>query len=122
MNTVTYSLSPLDPLFTKTASNLINDIRTMSTETKARLELLGLILTIGLTVASALKIFVFLPPRVDQVEKNQAELVAELKAVQAKAAATDVAIAGIAPQLAAMNQGILRIESDLRELRRASAP
>jgi hypothetical protein len=123
MNVTTYSLRSLQPppSFTDTARDMIRDIRTMSTQTKARLELTALLLGLFLTIASAVKVFVFLPPRVDAVEKGQAELVADLKAVQAKAAATDVAIAGIAPQLAAMNQGILRIESDVREIRRAKS-
>ena len=124
MNAITYSLSPLQPppSFTDTAREVIRDLRTMSTQTKARLELIALVLGLFLTVASAVKVFVFLPPRVDAVEKGQADIMADLKAVQAKAAATDVAIAGIAPQLAAMNQGILRIESDVREIRRSKGP
>lgn len=94
----------------------------MSNQTKARLELVALIIGLFLTVASAVKVFVFLPHRVDAVEKNQDAIVADLKEVKAQAAATDVAIAGITPQLNAINQGIFRIESDVRELRRAAAP
>lgn len=93
----------------------------MSNQTKARLELVALILGLFLTVASAVKVFIYLPPRVDAVERGHVEIMADLKEVHAKAAATDVVIAGIAPQLAAMNQGILRIESDVREIRRAKA-
>lgn len=93
----------------------------MSNQTKARLELVALILGLFLTVASAVKVFVYLPPRVDSVERGQAEMIAEMKEIKAKAAATDVVIAGIAPQLAAMNQGIIRIESDVREIRRVKA-
>lgn len=122
--TTTFSLHEFGstPYFTDTARDVIRDFRTMSSQTKARLELVALVLGLFLTVASALKVFIFLPPRVDAHDEAIREMQGDMKAVQAKAAATDVTIAGIAPQLASMNQGILRIESDLRELRRASTP
>lgn len=121
MTTITFSLHAPDPLpcFTDTARDVIRDIRTMSTQTKHRLELAALIVTLVVAGASALKVFVFLPPRVDAVEKVQLDHTAELKAIQVRASATDVAIAGIIPQLTAINQGIIEIKADMRDIRQA---
>lgn len=94
----------------------------MSTQTKQRLENLALLLGLILTIASAVKVFVFLPTRVETLEKSAESQASKIEAIELKASATDVAIAGIVPQLSAINQGLLRIESDVRELRRAAAP
>lgn len=121
MHSITFSLAPLEPrpTFTDTAQDTVRAISNMSTQTKQRLELLGLVLGLLLTLASAVKVFVFLPPRVDTLEKTQAEQAADLKVIQAKASATDVAIAGIVPQLTAINQGIGEIKADVRDIRNA---
>lgn len=121
MTTITFSLHSPDrlPCFTDTARDAIRDIRTMSTQTKHRLELAALILGLIVTAASAAKVFIFLPPRVTAVERVQAEHTAELKVVNARASATDVAIAGIMPQLAAIQQGVSDIKADVRDLRNA---
>jgi septal ring factor EnvC (AmiA/AmiB activator) len=118
----TYALRPLDPLpsFTDTARDVIRDIRCMSTQTKARLEHTALILGLILTVCSALKVFVFLPSRVNAHDQAIKEIQADVKAVQAKASTTDVAIARMEPQLAAINQGIAEIKADVRDIRRGS--
>ena len=70
-----------------------------------------------IAVASALKVFVFLPPRVDALEQSQTSQGAKIEALQAKTSATDVAIAGIVPQLQSINQGVSDIKSDIREIR-----
>lgn len=93
----------------------------MSTQTKARLELSALILGLILTVASAVKVFVFLPPRVDSLEKVADIQAQKIEAMQIKASATDIAIAGIVPQLAAINEGVSDIKADIRELRNNKA-
>lgn len=119
MTTITFSLEPIQsrPSFTDTALDTIHAVRTMSTQIKQRLETLALVLGLLLTVASALKVFVFLPPRVDSLEKTTDEQAKKIEAIQVKASATDVAIAGIVPQLTAINQGIGEIKADIRDIR-----
>lgn len=119
MHTITFSLEPIQPRpsFTDTAIETIHAVRTMSTQTKQRLETLALFLGLLLTLASAVKVFVFLPPRVDSLEKTTDEQAKKIEAIQVKASATDVAIAGIVPQLTAINQGIGEIKADIRDIR-----
>lgn len=123
MHTTTFSLRqfepPTTPCFTDTAREVMREIRTMSTTTKARIELISLILGLLLTVASALKVFVYLPPRVEALEKVAADLAVDQKAQQARTSSVEVAIAGIVPQLTAINQGVADIKDDIREMRRA---
>jgi predicted transcriptional regulator len=120
MHTTTYSLRPIQSAsFTDTARDVIRDIQDMSTQTKARLELLGLIVTIILGVSSALSVFVFLPPRVDALEKAEAETSAKIEAIQAKATASDIAVAEMRADVRAIAAGVLRIESDVRDIRNA---
>lgn len=124
MNATTFSLHQFQsrPTLTDTAQDTIRALQKMSTQTKQRLENLALLLGLMLTIASAVKVFVFLPTRVETLEKSDEAQAAKIDAMELKASATDVAIAGIMPQLSAINQGLLRIESDVRELRRAAAP
>jgi hypothetical protein len=121
MHTTTYSLRPIQPpaSFTDTAREVIRDIQSMSAQAKARLELLAVVVGLILAVAGALKGFVFMPPRLDAHDIAIKEVQAELKAVKEKASATDIAIAGIVPQLTAINQGIGEIKADVRDLRNA---
>jgi 5,10-methylenetetrahydrofolate reductase len=70
-------------------------------------------------VGAAVKVFILLPPRVDSLEDGQKSIVADIKIIQAKASATDVAIAGIVPQLTAINQGVGEIKADIRDIRNA---
>lgn len=119
MHITTFSLRQLDPTptFTDTARDIIADLQKMSTTTKARLEFFALVFGLLLTVASALKVFVFLPPRVDALEKADEKRGDEIHALQLKTAATDVAIAGIIPKLDAIDKGVGDIKADVREIR-----
>ena len=121
MHTITFSLhyEPPRVSYCETARQTYQALRTMSTQTKARLEMIALVLGLVLTVVSAVRVFIYLPSRVDAVEKVQGEHTAELKAIQIKSSATDVAIAGIVPQLTAINQGITEIKGDIRDIRNA---
>jgi hypothetical protein len=118
-SSITFSLAPLQsrPSFTETARETIRDLRNMSTQTQKRIELLALIVGLVLTVSSALKVFVFLPPRVDAHDTAIKEVQAELKVVQAKASASDVAVAEMKADVRAIAAGITRIESDVRDIR-----
>lgn len=124
MHTITFSLyhEPARPSYIETARETIQAIQKMSTQTKARLELLALVLGLVLSVGAAIKVFIFLPPRVDSLEEGQKSIVADIKVIQAKASATDVAIAGIVPQLTSINSGVKEIRDDIRELRNTKAP
>lgn len=116
---MTYSLAPFGrgSKYTATGLSIIHDLHKMSTQTKQRIEFVALLLGLLLTVSSAVKVFVFLPPRVDMLERSMVEQGVEIKAIQAKSSATDIAIARIEPQLAAIAQSIAEIKSDVRELR-----
>jgi hypothetical protein len=116
MHSLTFSLSG-PPHFIDTARDVVSELRTMSTQTKARLELLALIVGLVITLASALKAFIYLPPQVDAHERAIEKLAVEVEAVKARASATDVAIAGIMPQLAAIQQGVVEIKADVRDIR-----
>ena len=121
MHAITFSLyyEPGRPSYVDTAKETIKAIHSMSAQTKARLELLALVLGLILSVGAALKVFVFIPPRVDSLEEGQKAMAADIKVIQARASATDVAIAGIVPQLNAINQGVSEIKSDIRDIRNA---
>jgi len=123
MHAITFSLhyEPPRVSYCETAKQTIHAIRNMSAQTKARLELFAIILSVALSISGALKVFVFMPPRVDALEKTQADQGADIKVMQAKASATDVAIAGIVPQLTAINAGVREIKDDIRELRNTKA-
>lgn len=118
---VTFSIHfrPHGPSFTETAKAIINDLRTMSTQTKARLEFLALAVTLILTVGSAFKVFILLPPRVEALEEKSKQAEEKMDTLQGKASATDVAIAGIIPQLTAIQLGISDIKSEIRDIRSA---
>ena len=118
--TVTFSLSSPDAerqTITDTAIAAYHAVRDMSTQTKQRLEMMALILGLVLTVVSAVKVFVLLPPRVDALERNAEEHTRKIEAMQTKATATDIAIARIEPQLAAINAGIAELKADVRQIR-----
>lgn len=122
MLSATYSLEPVTRYtFTETARDVIHDFKKMSNQTKARLELVALLVTLIITCASALKVFVYLPPRVDKLEADQGAIVSELQAVNLNANSTDIAIAKIEPQLAAINEGISDLKQDIRDMRRTKS-
>ncbi len=89
----------------------------MTLEMKHRIELSALVVTTLIAIISALKAFIFLPPKVEAQGEALREVQVTLKEVQAKASATDVAIARMEPQLASINQGIFEIKADMRDLR-----
>jgi len=91
----------------------------MSTQTQRRLELLSLILTIALGVASAVKVFIFLPPRVDALEESETEIKAKIESIQVKASASDIVVAEMRADVRAIAAGVTRIESDVRDIRNA---
>ena len=68
---------------------------------------------------TCVKGFVFVPARVDGHDEAIKALQVEVKDVQGRASATDIAIARIEPQLAAIVGGIAEIKSDIRDLRTA---
>ena len=119
MHTLTFSLHHCEPrrCFVDTAQETYHALCNMSTQTKARLELIALLVALALTLASAAKVFVFLPHRVDAVEKEAAIQAARIEVLQVKGSATDVAIAGILPQLTEIRSGISRIEQEVRDQR-----
>jgi len=70
-----------------------------------------------LTVASSVRVFIFLPPRVSAIESAMVVASAEMKMMQTKATGTELMIARIEPQLAAISQVIQDIKADVRDIR-----
>jgi hypothetical protein len=118
--TYTIHFMPNGPRVTDTAKAIIHDIKTMSATTKARLELLALVVALAVTIGTAFKSYVLQEPRIDKLEERQAELRSQMEVMRAKASATDVAIAGIMPQLVTIQQSLAEIKADIRDLRAKS--
>jgi hypothetical protein len=59
--------------------------------------------------------------RVVSLEKSDVEQSVKLDAITARASSTEIAIAGIVPQLMAINQSLTEIKADVRETRAARA-
>jgi len=76
MHSITFSLSCSTPRKSHfdTAKETIHQIRTMSTQTKARFELLALVVTLILSVTASAKVWFILPDKVDRQERAIAEL------------------------------------------------
>ncbi len=76
-------------------------------------------MTIALGVASAVKVFIFLPPRVDALEESETEIKAKIESIQVKASASDIVVAEMRADVRAIAAGVTRIESDVRDIRNA---
>lgn len=119
MHTITFSLhyEPPRHCFVDTAEETYKALRNMSTQTKERITFwLGLVISL-IAIGSAFKSFIYMPPRLDGIEKEVAAQAVKIEAMQLKASATDVAIAGIMPQLAEIRSGVVRIENEVRDQR-----
>lgn len=84
MHSITFSLHHDAPRrsLVDTASESIEAIQHMSAQTKARLELLALVVGLLLSVGASVKVWVFLPSKVESMERdvtNNAKAIVDLQ-------------------------------------------
>jgi hypothetical protein len=76
MYPITFSLKSIPPRhsYLDTAKDALQQIHTMSAQTKARIELFAIVVTLILSVAATAKVWFILPDKVDRQERAIAEL------------------------------------------------